>query len=95
MASYVLGVEKLVTDASDVEFALFEPAEGGFAVAVAIDGEDVEAARAKAAGIVRAGTDMRTFAKIDPSRISVRGGRLEIAPGAAAREFFKLLIERD
>ena len=95
VASYVLGVEKLVTDASEVSFALFEPAEGGFAVSVAIDGEDVEAARAKAAGIVRAGTDMRTFAKVDPSRISVRGGRLEIAPGAAAREFFKLLIERD
>ncbi len=97
VASYMLATGELITDASDVAFKSFETAGGGVALSVTVDGEDIEAARAKAAGIIRAGTDLWAFDKIELSRISAgEGGRLEISPKIGCdREFFKLEIDRD
>ncbi len=96
-ASYVLDTKDIITDASEVAFGSFEQVAGGFAVSVTVDGGDIEAARAKAAEVVRVSTDLETFEKAEMSRISVReDGRLEIVPdGDGEREFFRLEIDRD
>ena len=97
VASYVLGTEKLITDESKVEFKTVEAVEGGFAIAVTVDGADIEAVRAKAAEIVRSGTDLKTFDKVDAARITVsEDGRLTIAPDSEKDcEFFRLEIDKD
>ena len=97
-ASYLLGTQSLITDVSEVAIASFESVGGKIEFSVTIDGDDVEAARVKALGLIKTTTDLKTaFATVDAERVNVtETGRIEIAPSAASdSEFFMLQIEKD
>ena len=69
----------------------------GFTFTVKVDGDDIEAARVKAAGIVRTGTDLDSFGPLSAERIEISGGgEMTVKKDAnASREFFKIVIEKD
>ena len=67
-------------------------------LAVKIDGDDIEAVRAQAAGIVHATTDLDCeFSPLAAERIEISGGgEMTVKKDAeAAGEFFKIVIEKD
>ncbi len=96
-ASFELETDELITDISEVEVAEFEAADGGFTFAVRIDGDDIEAARVKAARIIKVGTDLGSFGPLSAERIeiSVEGGMTVEKDASAGHEFFKIVIDKD
>ena len=96
-ASFELGTDELITGESEVEVVGFETTDSGFAFAVAVDGDDVEAARVKAAGIIRTAASLdEEFARLDADRIGFDGGKITIGKAVGAtREFFKIVINKD
>ena len=96
-ASFELATDSLITEASEVEVAEFGMTEGGFTFTVKVDGDDIEAARVKAAGIVRTGTDLDSFGPLPAERIEISGGgEMTVKKDVnATREFFKIVIEKD
>lgn len=97
-ASFGLGTTSLISDESDVEVAEFETTDGGFAFAVTIDGEDIEAARVKAASIVQTATSLDgEFGPLDAERIEIsESGEMTVKKGDNVEcEFFKIVIKKD
>ena len=96
-ASFELETDELITDVSAVEVAEFEATEGGFTLAVRIDGDDIEAARVKAARIIKVGTDLGSFGPLSAERIeiSVEGEMTVEKDASAGHEFFKIVIDKD
>ena len=98
VASYALATENLITDESEVEVGTFEQVAGGFAVSVTINGDDIESARVRAAGVIQSATSLvgGEFAPLDAKRVVVEDDKVTIVKDAAAgSEFFKIVIRKD
>ena len=97
-ASFKLETDELITDQSEVDVVAVGTTTGGFTFTVKIDGDDIEAGRVRAAGIIQSATslDGNAFGPLDANRISLDGNKITVDKDANAKsEFFKIVITKD